>query len=128
MKNLFTAKLLTVVIAVLSLATVSVYGIAIAQTEEGIANFYSDKFQGRKTASGAVYDKNKLTASHKTLPYGTKVRVTNIENGKSVVVTVNDRMKPGSPVVIDVTRRAAQELGFAKAGKAKVKLEIESKT
>ena len=128
MKNLFTAKLLTVVIAVLSLATVSVYGIAIAQTEEGIANFYSDKFQGRKTASGAVYDKNKLTASHKTLPYGTKVRVTNIENGKSVAVTVNDRMKPGSPVVIDVTRRAAQELGFAKAGKAKVKLEIESKT
>ena len=128
MKNLFTAKLLTVVIAVLSLATVSVYGIAIAQTEEGIANFYSDKFQGRKTASGAVYDKNKLTASHKTLPYGTKVRVTNIENGKSVVVTVNDRMKPGSPVVIDVTRRAAQELGFAKAGKAKVKLEVESKT
>ena len=128
MKNLFTAKQLTVVIAVLSLATVSVYGIAIAQTEEGIANFYSDKFQGRKTASGAVYDKNKLTASHKTLPYGTKVRVTNIENGKSVVVTVNDRMKPGSPVVIDVTRRAAQELGFAKAGKAKVKLEVESKT
>ena len=128
MKNLFTAKQITVVIAVLSLATVSVYGIAIAQTEEGIANFYSDKFQGRKTASGAVYDKNKLTASHKTLPYGTKVRVTNIENGKSVVVTVNDRMKPGSPVVIDVTRRAAQELGFAKAGKAKVKLEIESKT
>ncbi len=128
MKNLFTAKQLTVVIAVLSLATVSVYGIAIAQTEEGIANFYSDKFQGRKTASGAVYDKNKLTASHKTLPYGTKVRVTNLENGKSVVVTVNDRMKPGSPVVIDVTRRAAQELGFAKAGKAKVKLEIESKT
>ena len=101
-------------------------GIATAQTaEEGIANFYSDKFQGKKTASGAVYDKNKLTASHKTLPYGTKVRVTNLENGKSVVVTVNDRMKPGSPAVIDVTRRAAQDLGFTKTGKAKVKLEVE---
>ena len=125
MKNLFTAKQLAVVIAILSLATVSIYGIATAQTEEGIANFYSDKFQGKKTASGAVYDKNKLTASHKTLPYGTKVRVTNLENGKSVVVTVNDRMKPGSPVVIDVTRRAAQDLGFAKAGKAKVKVEVE---
>jgi rare lipoprotein A len=86
---------------------------------------HRDKFQGKKTAGGAVYDKNKLTASHKTLPYGTKVRVTNLENGKSVVVTVNDRMKPGSPAVIDVTRRAAQELGFAKAGKAKVKLEVE---
>jgi rare lipoprotein A len=51
--------------------------------------------------------------------------VTNLDNGKSVVVTVNDRMKPGSPAVIDVTRRAAQDLGFIKAGKAKVKLEAE---
>jgi rare lipoprotein A len=73
----FTAKQFAVGIALLSLATVFFQEIATAQTaEEGIANFYSDKFQGRKTASGAVYDKNKLTASHKTLPYGTKVRVT----------------------------------------------------
>jgi rare lipoprotein A len=125
MKNFFITKRLGIVVAVLSLATVSIDGIATAQTEEGIANFYSDKFQGKKTASGAVYDKNKLTASHKTLPYGTKVRVTNLENGKSVVVAINDRMKPGSPVVIDVTRRAAQDLGFTKGGKAKVKVEVE---
>jgi rare lipoprotein A len=91
MKNLFTTQQLVVVIAILSLATVCLHGIATAQTEEGIANFYSDKFQGKKTASGAVYDKNKLTASHKTLPYGTEVRVT--KNGKSVVVTINDRMR-----------------------------------
>ena len=103
--KVFVMKQFAIVIAVVSLAIVWNLGIATAQTaEEGIANFYSDKFQGRKTASGAVYDKNKLTASHKTLAYGTKVRVTNIENGKSVVVTVNDRMKPGNPVVIDVTR------------------------
>jgi rare lipoprotein A len=126
MKNFFIRKQLGILVAVLTLATVWTYGIATAQTaEEGIANFYSDKFQGKKTASGAVYDKNKLTASHKTLHYGTKVRVTNLDNGKSVVVTVNDRMKPGSPAVIDVTRRAAQDLGFIKAGKAKVKLEVE---
>jgi rare lipoprotein A len=125
MKNLFTPKQLAVVIAILSFATLCLHGSATAQTEEGTANFYSDKFQGKKTASGAVYDKNKLTASHKTLPYGTKVLVTNLENNKSVVVTVNDRMKPGNPVVIDVTRRAAQDLGFAKAGKAKVKVEVE---
>ena len=125
MKNRFTTKQLAIVIAVLSLATVCFHGIATAQTEEGIANFYSDKFQGKKTASGAIYDKNKLTASHKTLPYGTKVRVTNLENGKSVVVTVNDRMRQANPAVIDVTRRAAQDLGFAKAGKAKVKVEVE---
>jgi rare lipoprotein A len=125
MKNLFTTKQLAVVIAILSFATLCLHGSATAQTEEGIANFYSDKFQGKKTASGAVYDKDKLTASHKTLPYGTKVRVTNLENSKSVVVTVNDRMKQSNPAVIDVTRRAAQDLGFAKAGKAKVKVEVE---
>jgi rare lipoprotein A len=124
--KVFVTKQLGIIVAVLALATVWNLGIATAQTaEEGIANFYSDKFQGKKTASGAVYDKNKLTALHKTLLYGTKVRVTNLDNGKSVVVTVNDRMKPGSPAVIDVTRRAAQDLGFTKTGKAKVKLEVE---
>lgn len=122
----FITKELGAVIAIVSLATVLNLGIAIAQTaEEGIANYYSDKFQGRKTASGAVYDKNKLTAAHKTLPYGTKVRVTNLENGKSVVVTINDRMRTKNPVLIDVTRRAAQDLGFVKAGKARVKIEVE---
>jgi rare lipoprotein A len=125
--KVLVAKQLGIVIAIASLASVWNFGIATAQTaEEGIANFYSDKFQGRKTASGAVYDKNKLTASHKTLPFGTKLRVTNLDTGKSVVVAVNDRMKPGNPAVIDVTRRAAQDLGFTKAGKAKVKLEVES--
>jgi rare lipoprotein A len=124
--KVFVTKQLGIVIVIMSLATAWNLGIVTAQTaEEGIANFYSDKFQGKKTASGAVYDKNKLTASHKTLPYGTKVRVTNLDNGKSVVVTVNDRMKPGNPAVIDVTRRAAQDLGFIKSGKAKVKLEAE---
>lgn len=125
--KLFVTKQFGIVIVIVSLATVWNLRIATAQTaEEGIANFYSDKFQGKKTASGAVYDKNKLTASHKTLPFGTKVRVTNLDTGKSVVVAVNDRMKPGNPAVIDVTRRAAQDLGFTKAGKAKVKLEVES--
>ena len=125
-KNFARANYLGVVIVIISLANAWIFGIATAQTaDEGIANFYSDKFQGKKTASGAVYDKNKLTASHKTLAFGTKVRVTNLDNGKSVVVAVNDRMKPSNPGVIDVTRRAAQELGFAKTGKAKVNLEVE---
>ncbi|HXV79960.1 MAG TPA: septal ring lytic transglycosylase RlpA family protein [Candidatus Binatia bacterium] len=122
----FITKQLGAAIVGVSLATLLNIGAAIAQTaEEGIANYYSDKFQGRKTASGAIYDKNKLTAAHKTLPYGTKVRVTNLENGKSVVVTINDRMRKKNPVLIDVTRRAAQELGFVKAGKAQVKIEVE---
>jgi rare lipoprotein A len=126
MKALVGTKQRRIVAILVALAMVSMMGIAAAQTgEEGVANFYSDKFQGKKTASGDVYDKDGLTAAHKKIPYGTKVKVTNVENGKSVVVTVNDRMAASSPAVIDVTRRAAEELGFVKAGKAKVKLEVQ---
>jgi peptidoglycan lytic transglycosylase len=126
MNALGRTKQRRIVAILVTLATVSMMGIAAGQTgEEGVANFYSDKFQGKKTASGEVYDKNGLTASHKKIPYGTKVKVTNVENGKSVVVTVNDRMAASNPAVIDVTRRAAEELGFVKAGKAKVKLEVQ---
>ena len=115
-------RLVSVLVALVMVMTA---GLAFAQTEEGTANFYSDKFEGKKTASGEVYDKNALTASHKKLPYGTKVQVTNLDNGKSVVVTINDRMAASSPAVIDVTRKAAEDLGFAKTGKAKVKLEVQ---
>ena len=106
-------------------AIVSAVGIAAAQSEEGVANFYGDKFQGKKTASGELFDKDGLTAAHKKLPFGTKVKVTNVENGKSVIVTVNDRMAASNPAVIDVTHRAADDLGFAKSGKAKVKVEVQ---
>jgi rare lipoprotein A len=107
-------------------ATLAMVGPAAAQAgEEGIANFYSDTFEGKKTASGEIYRKGALTAAHKKLAFGTKVKVTNVENGKSVVVTVNDRMQASNPAVIDVTRHAAEELGFVGAGKAKVKLEVQ---
>jgi rare lipoprotein A len=126
MKALVRTKQRRIVAILVALAMGSMMGIAAAQTgEEGVANFYSDKFQGKKTASGEVYDKDGLTASHKKIPYGTKVKVTNVENGKSIVLTVNDRMAASNPAVIDVTRRAAEELGFVKAGKAKVKLEVQ---
>jgi rare lipoprotein A len=109
-------------------AFVALLGVAgafdSARSEEGIANYYSDKFHGTKTASGEVYDKNGMTAAHKKHPYGTKLRVTNLENNKSAVVTVNDRMRTKNPVVVDVTHKAAQELGFAKSGKARVKVDV----
>jgi peptidoglycan lytic transglycosylase len=108
-----------------TLAILGTTGIAAPQSEEGVANFYGDKFQGKKTASGEVFDKSGLTAAHKKLPFGTKVKVTNVDNGKSVVVTVNDRMAASNPAVIDVTRRAAEELDFVKSGKAKVKVEVQ---
>lgn len=107
------------------LAMVVMAGVAFGQTsEEGLANFYNDNFQGKKTASRQVYDKHGLTAAHKKLAFGTKVKVTNVENGKSVIVTVNDRMGALSPAVIDVMRHGAEQLDFVKAGKAKVKLEV----
>ena len=113
-------------VLIIGLVVVAVPAIAAAQTsQEGTASFYSDKFQGKKTSSGESYDKNGLTASHKTLAFGTKIKVTNVANGKSVMLTVNDRMKKSNPALIEVSRRAADELGFAKAGKAKVKLEVE---
>jgi rare lipoprotein A len=116
----------TLIAIVVTLATLSMIGSAAAQArEEGVANFYSDRFEGKKTASGELYDKNALTAAHKKLPYGTKVKVTNVANGKSVVVTVNDRMASSNSAVIDVTRRAAEDLGFIDAGRAKVTIEVQ---
>ena len=126
MRRLALTRQLVTVITIASLATLLNLALASAQgPEEGTANFYSDKFQGKKLASGERYDKNKLTAAHKTLAFGTKVKVTNLDNGKSAVVTINDRMKKSNSAVIDVSRKAANELGFVKAGKAKVKLETE---
>ena len=122
-------KRLGVASALGALAMVAMVTVAVAQTaqtaETGTAKFYSDKFQGKKTASGAVYDKAGLTAAHKKLAYGTKVKVTNVANDKSVVVTINDRLSKNSSAVIDVSRQAAEELGFTKSGKAKVKLEVQ---
>ena len=125
MSGLSRAKWQGFTVVVGLLAIVGMAGITAAQTsEEGVANFYNDNFQGKKTASGEAYDKSGLTAAHKKLAYGTKVKVTNVANGKSVIVTINDRMAASNPAVIDVTRHAAEELGFVKAGKAKVKLEV----
>ena len=126
MKTSVMMRRFAAMIALVSLAIVGPLAIATAEgAEEGVANFYSDKFQGKKMASGEVYDKAKLTASHKTLALGTKVKVTNLDNGKSAVVTINDRMKKSNPAVLDVSRQAAEDLGFIKSGKAKVKLEVE---
>jgi rare lipoprotein A len=108
------------------LVTMSMVGNVAARTgEEGIASFYSDRFEGKRTASGEIYRQDGLTAAHNKLPHGTKVKVSNVENGKSVVVTINDRMPASSRVVIDVSRRAAERLGFVKAGRARVKLEVQ---
>ena len=90
----------------------------------GKASFYSHEFHGRKTASGQIYDENELTAAHRTLPFGTRVRVTNVENDRSVVVTVTDRGPHNRHRVIDVSRHAADLLGFVSAGVTRVRLQV----
>lgn len=115
-----------------SLCTLSLFvmaaffsSFAISTVEEyGKAGYYADSLHGRKTASGEKYDKNDLTCAHKSLPYGTKVRVTRLDNKKSVVVRVNDRGPFIDGYVVDISRKAAEEIGLIKDGITRVKVEV----
>ncbi len=91
-------------------------------TETGKASFYADKFKGRKTASGQIFRQNKRTAAHKTLPFGTKVKVTNLSNGKTVKVRINDRGPFVSGRIIDLSKKAARKLNMIDAGVSNVKI------
>ncbi len=82
------------------------------------------RFNGRTTAGNQVFDETKMTAAHRTLPFGTVVRVTNLRNNKSAVVTINDRMAPRRTVIIDVSRGVASELDMLNSGRVPVKLDI----
>lgn len=90
----------------------------------GSASYYAAKFEGRRTASGEPYRAAELTAAHRSLPFGSLVRVTNPSNGKSVTVRINDRGPFTAGRVIDVSRTAAQELGLIARGHAPVELEV----
>ena len=93
-------------------------------SETGIASWYGEAFDGLKTANGEVYNMNALTAAHRTLPMPSAVRVVNLENGRSLVLRVNDRGPFARGRIIDVSRQAARMLGFEGAGTAKVRVEI----
>jgi rare lipoprotein A len=90
----------------------------------GEASWYGPGFHGKKTASGEIYDQTKLTAAHKTLPLGSKARVTNLENGSTVEVQINDRGPFIEGRIIDLSRAAAWALGFVEAGIVPVRVEI----
>lgn len=96
----------------------------VAQVQTGKASFYADKFEGSPTASGEKYKHNKLTAAHRSLPFGTKVRVTNVANNESVDVVINDRGPYVDNRVIDLSKSAAEKLGFINQGLADVKVEV----
>lgn len=93
-------------------------------SETGIASWYGPGFHGKRTANGEVYDENGLTAAHKTLPMPAMVRVTNLENGRSIQVRINDRGPFEAGRIIDMTRRGAQLLGFIQQGTARVRVDI----
>ncbi|HCR53459.1 MAG TPA: septal ring lytic transglycosylase RlpA family lipoprotein, partial [Cytophagales bacterium] len=112
-KSIFTPFLIL-------LLSVGVY----AQSQTGKASFYADKFEGRTTASGEKYKHSKLTAAHKTLPFGTKVKVTNLANNQEVEVVINDRGPYVDGRIIDLSKSAAEKLGFINLGLADVKMEV----
>jgi rare lipoprotein A len=96
------------------------------QPETGVASWYGQEFQGNETASGEVYDLNGLTAAHLTLPFGTTIRVTNLENGKNVKLRVNDRGPHIGQRLLDVSWAAAKRLGFIHSGTTRVRVEVVS--
>jgi rare lipoprotein A len=108
--------------AVLILCSIPFFSFAQVQT--GKASFYADKFDGSPTASGEKYRRSKMTAAHKTLPFGTRVRVTNLANNETVEVVVNDRGPYVDNRVIDLSRAAAEKLGFVNQGLAEVRVEV----
>jgi rare lipoprotein A len=93
---------------------------ALAADRQGIASYYGQKFHGRKTASGERYDHSAMTAAHRTAPFGSQLRVTNLSNGRSVIVRVNDRGPWVRGRVVDVSGVAARQLGMTGRGLTRV--------
>ena len=120
MKNVQTPLLATVCLMLFVEQT----SFAQQPKTEGIASYYADKFVGRTTANGDKYKHNKLTAAHKTLPFGTKVKVTNLSNKKTVVVVINDRGPFVKGRIIDLSKSAAKKLDFVNDGITKVRIKV----
>jgi rare lipoprotein A len=93
-------------------------------TLDGIASYYAHDFNGKMTSNGEIFDMNALTAAHRTFPFGTKVRVTNLENNKTVVVRVNDRGPFKEGRMMDLSMGAAKEIDLIRTGTAHVRLEV----
>jgi rare lipoprotein A len=95
-----------------------------SDVQKGVAAFYSQKMEGHKTACGGTYVASEMTTAHRTLPCGTKVRITNTRNGKSVEATVNDRGPTSRKCIVDVSRAVAEELDFVKQGTTTVEVQV----
>ena len=109
-------------LAFIVLCSVSLLSCSRSIIETGNASYYADKFEGKKTASGATFQQRKLTAAHKTLPFGTKIKVTNVTTGKTVKVKVNDRGPFVAGRIIDLSKRAAKKIGLVQKGILQVEI------
>jgi rare lipoprotein A len=112
----------------LTFAAASVRDTRRGRVQTGLASYYGPGFHGQETASGEIFDQRKMTAAHRTLPLGTVVTVTNLENGRRVVLRVTDRGPYGrnyrKGTIIDVSKGAARRLGFIRDGLVRVKVEV----
>lgn len=122
--NGFVIALFCLVLAACSSTPKSGTPVSIGHTESGVASFYGNEFQARKTSNGETFDQGKLTAAHRTLPFDTKVRVTNLQNGKSVIVRVNDRGPFARGRIIDLSSSAFKSIANLNVGVINVKLEV----
>jgi rare lipoprotein A len=98
--------------------------VAQSHAASGAASYYGKRFHGRTTANGERFNMNSMTAAHRTLPFGTKVKVTNRRNGKSVVVRINDRGPFHGNRIIDLSQGAASRIGMISSGVANVSLDV----
>lgn len=128
MKNDRKCILLTVIIFLFIGVSQPTFAQSNDKTQVGAASWYGSKYHGRKTSSGERYNKNEMTAAHKTLPFGTMVKVTNPANDKSVILRINDRGPFVGKRIIDVSEAAARKLGMHSEGVAKVKVEVLDKS
>ncbi|PKV67344.1 septal ring lytic transglycosylase RlpA family protein [Pontibacter ramchanderi] len=124
MKNDRKCILLTVIIFLFIGVSQPTFAQSNDKTQIGAASWYGSKYHGRKTSSGERYNKNEMTAAHKTLPFGTMVKVTNPATDQSVVLRINDRGPFVGNRIIDVSEAAARKLGMHSVGVAKVKVEV----
>jgi len=99
-------------------------GLESAAIVDGVASYYGKEHHGKKTANGEIFDMNKLTAAHRSLSFGSQVKVTNLSNQRSVIVRINDRGPYYQGRIIDLSQAAAERLEMVKAGITKVKLEV----
>ncbi len=119
-----------VVLLALSTTALTLSGCAVAPiitamaTQEGIASYYSNDFQGRKTSNGEIFDNSKLTAAHRTYPFGTIVKVTNLTTNAQVEVRINDRGPVKQERVIDLSFAAAKAIGIDRTGLGRVRIEV----